>query len=137
MQGVTAVNARSLATRRVMKTIARRTQHTSPPVRASDGSVPIVVVLPDDKLVDMSRHVAEHFGGAANVFVPLPDHIALIDFSISAADADAMSDQRGHDNASMAMYIEYLKLNSGAPSTMTVSLSRPTTPDIQPIAYAF
>lgn len=130
-------NNRSLATRRVMKTIARRTPANPLPVKAQDGSTPVVVALPDDRLLDIATHVQKQFGGHANVFVTLPDHIALIDFQLDPSGVDRQDYQSGHANTSMAMYVSFLKMNPGKPSMLTLKMGSPVGADVQDIAYAF
>lgn len=129
------MTARSLATRRVMKTLARRSAHNALPVRAADGSHPLVIALPEDKLVDVARHVKNEFGGEANIFVTLPDHIALIAFSFGPDPAEAEKMQRAHGNTSMAMYVAFLKMNDGSAS-LTLDMADAST-GVQDIAYAF
>lgn len=129
------MSERSLATRRVMKTVARRTAAEPLPVRAEDGTYPIVVSLPDDKLLDVARHVKREFNGAANVFVTLPDHIALINFSFASQEDSSPDRQMAGDATSMAMYVEYLKMHDG-PASITIDMAAASSA-VRDIAYAF
>lgn len=131
------MDARSLAVRRVMKTVARRSLLKPLPVQASDGTRPVVVALPEDDLKSVIRRT-EEFGNAANVFVPFPDSLALIEFYVDHSDAGAAADQEAHQNSSVAMYVEFLKLHNG-PAKVQVSLSESASAPhgLEQLAYAF
>ncbi|MEW1707006.1 hypothetical protein AB0230_07165 [Microbacterium sp. NPDC089190] len=129
------MSERSIATRRVMKTIARRSTYETLPVRGADGSLPIVVALPDDRLIDIARHVHEEFDGAANIFVAMPDQIALIGFSFGPDRTHDAEVQRAHDNTSMAMYVAYLRMHPGA-ATLNINMADAST-ELRDMAYAF
>lgn len=128
------MDARNLATRRVMKTVARRTPMEPLPVRLRDGSTPIVVALPEDTLKYVAS-LTDRFGGRANVFVAFPDTLKLIDFHIDHHELDGGDHQRAHSTMTMAMYVAYLGLNAGTPSKLNVDLA--TAESVHEIAYAF
>ncbi len=132
------MDARSTATRRVMKTVARRTPVEPLPVQMRDGSTPIVVSLPEDTLKYVVAMV-DRFGGRANVFVAFPESLKLIDFSIDHNDIYASDhDQRGHSSMTMAMYVAYLGLNPGTNVNLKVDLSsNADAQSVRDVAYAF
>lgn len=130
------VNPRSLATRRVMKTIARRAHEQPLPVRRPDGTFPVIVALPDDTVVDVGDQVARS-GDRANVFVAFDSDLVLIEFVVQhgAPDQDA---QVAHEATSMAMYVELLKLDPTHSCTVSISRdSAATAPSLRRVAYAF
>lgn len=130
------MQSRSLATRRVMKTIARRVADQPLPVRLADGTSPVVVALPEDQLVDIGDQV-KRLGGHANVFVALGDGLALIDFIVENGETQP-SAQPAHEATSMAMYVELLKLHVGTPCSVTVERGvSATAPSVRSLAYAF
>lgn len=129
------MSERSIATRRVMKTVARRSAYEQLPVQAADGSHPIVVSLPEDRLVDVARHVRSEFNGSANVFVTFHDHIALINFSFAPEVSTGPESQVAGDATSMAMYVTYLKMHEG-PAEITIDMAAASS-NVRDIAYAF
>lgn len=131
------MDARNIATRRVMKTVARRSTMQPLPVLADDGTRPVVVALPDDDLNSVFERV-EAFGGRANVFVAFPDWLALIEFINGSGARDSPPAQHVHEATSMAMYVEFLKLHD-TPVTVSLSASEQTTAQhgLHQVAYAF
>lgn len=131
------MDARNIATRRVMKTIARRSTVQPLPVVGDDGTRPVVIALPDDDLKTVFERV-EAFGGRANVFVAFPDWLALIEFIAGSGDPHSAPVQRVHEAASMAMYVEFLKLHD-SPVSVSVSASAQATAQhgLHQVAYAF
>lgn len=133
------MSVRSLATRRVMKTIARRLPMQPLPVRLADGTTPVIVTEPDDKLNAVATRV-EHEGGRANVFVAFPDHLALIDFSVDSVSPILEQQQKAHQETSMSMYVAFLKHSPGERITVSMSSTAAdaaAVPAVQDIAYAF
>ena len=132
------MDARSTATRRVMKTVARRAAVEPLPVQARDGSTPIVVALPEDTLKYVVSMV-DRFGGHANVFVAFPESLKLIDFTIDHGDITAsVHDQTGHASMTMAMYVAYLGLNPGTNVNLKVDMSsNADAQSVRDVAYAF
>lgn len=66
---------REQAIRRVMRSISRRVVNSGPlPVRAKDGSYPVVVALPEDTVADMDER-RHRIGPDVNVVVAYPDRI--------------------------------------------------------------
>lgn len=131
------MDARNIATRRVMKTVARRSTMQPLPVLADDGTRPVVVALPEDDLNTVFKRV-EAFGGRANVFVAFPDWLALIEFVNGSRPRDSAPTQHVHEATSMAMYVEFLKLHD-TPVTVSLSASEQTTAQhgLHQVAYAF
>lgn len=131
------MDVRNIATRRVMKTVARRSAVEPLPVVAQDGTRPIVVALPDDDLKVVFERVAA-FGGRANVFVAFPDWLALIELTTGTGAQEASQVQPIHEAISMAMYVEFLKLHD-SPVTVTLSASERATArhGLHQVAYAF
>lgn len=128
---------RSVATRRVMKTIARRQTIQPLPVRLQDGSSPVIVTMPDDKLVDIVAQI-ETTGGRANVFVAFPEGLALVDCAIDSMGDVPETQQSTHHETTMAMYVAFLRHSNGEPVTVPVeSGAFASSPSVRDIAYAF
>ncbi|MDT3331388.1 hypothetical protein Q9S78_11985 [Microbacterium sp. KSW-18] len=129
------MDSRSLATRRVMKTVARRALQDPLPVQAADGSFPIYVALEDDNLIDVGRHVREYHNGRANVFVTFADHMVMVDFRVDPTKPGEDA-QPAHAHTSMAMYVAYLRLHPGTPASVTVDLAASGSA-VRELSYAF
>lgn len=131
------MDARNIATRRVMKTVARQSTTQPLPVIADDGTRPVVIALPDDDLKTVFERV-EAFGGRANVFVAFPDWLALIELINGSETRDDATVQQVHETTSMSMYVELLKLHD-TPVTVNVSASEQATAQhgLHHVAYAF
>jgi len=136
MLGVRSMQQRSLATRRVMKTVARRAVEQPLPVRLSDGTFPIIVTLPDDTVVSVGDRVRK-VGGRANVFVAFSTDLALVEF-LAEATAGEGGSQIAHEDTSMAMFVELLKLHPGESCNITISRNvSASAPSVRSLAYAF
>lgn len=134
---MTKQSPRSIATRRVMKTIARHVARQPLPTRLDDGSSPVIVALPEDALANVVAQV-DAIGGRANVFVAFPDRLALIDTSIDGLNPTPENHQKSHANTTMAMYVEFLRHTNGESVTVTVNSSRAShASSVQDVAYAF
>lgn len=131
------MDARNIATRRVMKTVARRSMVQPLPVVADDGTRPVVVALPDDDLKTVFERV-EAFGGRANVFVAFADWLALIEFINGSGAHESATEQHVHEATSMAMYVEFLKLHDTPVSVSLSASAQATAPHgLHQVAYAF
>lgn len=106
------------------------------PVVLDDGSTPVVVALPDDTIESVYRRI-EKFGGAANVFVAYPENARLIEMSI-ADDGEPPAEQSGHGHMSMAMYVDFLLLNPGEASRITIAVGESVaTHETRELHYSF
>jgi hypothetical protein len=100
---------RDEATRRVMKTVARSAG--TPPLRAKDGTFPIVVSLPYENISEVVRRV-DNVGGSANVAIAFVDHFAML---AMGRDLEEPSDSElliSHD-ISMGMFMIKVQNNPG------------------------
>lgn len=128
---------RDRATTRVMRAVARRSIVLGPlPVRASDGTYPVIVTLPDDTL-DYMETRRDSIGRDSNVVVAFPERMVLI------AMRDGQSDDAApiHRDQMMAMFVYWLQnTDMNRPAIRVAdkepgeSSSRPRTEDL---AYIF
>lgn len=131
------MDARRVATTRVMKTIARRGATDPLKIIADDGTRPVVVTLPEDDLKSTIERV-DAYGGRANVFVAFQDWLALIECVIDVDAPESEEIQAAHGNTTMAMYVEFLKLHVNQAAMINVSISDSASAQsrIKEVAYA-
>lgn len=114
-----------------MRSISRRVVNAGPlPVRAIDGSYPVVVALPDDTVADMEER-RNRISRDANVVVAYPERMVLI------AMRDAVRDDPAeiHPDSTMDMLVNYIKYNSE--TIPAIRIGSVTAPRIEELAYAF
>lgn len=122
---------REKAIRRVMRSISRRVVNSGPlPVRASDGTYPIVVALPDDTVAEMEER-RNRISRDVNVVVAYPERMVLI------AMRDAVRDDPAeiHPDSTVDMLVLYLR--SAGEQVPAIKIGSRTAPKIEELAYAF
>lgn len=129
------LSVRDLAITRVMRAVARRSVVLGPlPVKAHDGSYPVIVTLPDDTLgfMEDSRN---DIGRNANVFVAFPERIVLIAMRDGQSDDAAPVDPR----ASMAMFVSWLENTDMKRPAIRVERAgaESARPRVEELAYVF
>ena len=126
---------RDRATTRVMRAVARRSVVLGPlPVRAEDGSYPVIVTLPDDTLGYMESR-RNHIGRSANVIVAYPERMVLIAMRDGQSDDAAPVDS----DASMALFVSWLQNTDMQRPAIRVTKRAETAarPRVEEIAYVF
>lgn len=123
---------REKATRRVMRSISRRVVNFGPlPVRAEDGTYPIVVVLPEETVADMEDR-RNRISRDVNVVVAYPERMVLI------AMRDAVHDDPAeiHPGSTMDMLVFYLR-NSAGEDVPAIRVGSVAAPHVEELAYTF
>ena len=123
---------REKAIRRVMRSISRRVVSFGPlPVRAEDGTYPIVVALPNETVAEMEER-RNRLSRDVNVVVAYPERMVLI------AMRDAVRDDPAeiHPDSTMDMLVHYLR-NSGSNDVPSIRIGSTTAPRLEDLAYAF
>jgi hypothetical protein len=122
---------REQAVRRVMRSISRRVVNFGPlPVKAKDGTYPVIVTLPDDTVSDMEDQ-RNRVSRDANIVVAYPERMVLI------AMRDAVRDDPAeiHPDSTMDMLVVYIK--SHTDDVPAIRVGSKTAPRIEELAYAF
>lgn len=99
------------ATQRVMKALARLSAREALPVVLPDGSTPVVVTIPEERVSDMVARL-DRAGGHANVVIDYVDYFSVADFASndfpSAGAGDDLADV--HQLSTVGLLIDWLKL---------------------------
>lgn len=124
---------RDQITRRVMKSLARvRAQGDVFSVRRDDGTAPVIVSLPEDRVGEIEDRVTS-MGGAANVVLAFADSFVLwawdstVDVAIESVDV--------HEESTMGMLHVWLQQCEGQASNLNVV--RSALSNQRELAYQF
>ncbi len=124
---------RDRATTRVMRAVARRSIVLGPlPVRADDGTYPVVVTLPDDTLEYMESR-RNNIGRNANVMVAFPERMVLIAMRDGDSDDAAPVDA----DLTMGMFVYWLQNTDMKHPAIRIAERVETRPVVEEVAYVF
>jgi len=114
-----------------MRNLARRAVNYGPlPVRAADGTYPVIVMLPNDTVGDMEAR-RDRISRDVNVVVAYPDRMVLI------AMRDAVRDDAAEVSPDSDMEMLVLFLRQHPDSTPAIRVGTVEAPLIEDLAYAF
>lgn len=131
-------NDRTIATRRVMKTLARYVSMRSLPIRLADGTSPVVVALPGDSVESLVEQIRTA-GGQANVLVAFPEHIMLVGLGDAASTQPIQDYAEVHRLSDVGMLLEWMKTlpESGGAFNVHSDENPHRRPSVREMDYVF
>lgn len=116
-----------------MRTIARMAAVRPLPVRLEDGSCPVVVALPSDRVGDVEAR-RERMGGHVNVFVAYPDRLLQLSMREMPDDDDTADVS---PSSSMDMLVTWLTSTTTGTGSIRLTQPRHAAPIVEELQYAF
>lgn len=122
---------REQATSRVMKALARILARNSLPVKLENETSPVIVVLEDDPITEITKRLSR-VGGRANLIVAYPQYFKLA--AIQAIESGHIVDQTVdvHHLANAGMLIDWLKNSPLQSATFKLLATVENSTDAQP-----
>ena len=137
---MTNMNERDAATRRVMKSLARRAAtHSALPVVNEDGAAPLLIALPGELLSVVAGRL-DAMGGRANVVLAFPDRYRICGFTQQMveeieSDEDAVT---AHHESTIDMFFDVIAATPTGTLTLTIGVNEAATlPRVEDLEYAF
>jgi hypothetical protein len=137
---MTNMNERDAATRRVMKSLARRAMTQKLPCVNDEGVAPIVIALPGELLLTVVARV-DDMGGSANVVLAFPDRYRVCGFTRNMVEELESGDESvtAHGTSTIDMFFDVIASTATGALTLTIPSAgdQVEKPQVEDSEYAF
>lgn len=123
---------REIATKRVMRAVSRRVMFSPLPVKASDGSYPVIVALPDDTMGNIEAR-RDRIGRDVNIVVAFPERMTIV----AMRDGNSVDPAPVSADSTIEMLVAWLRVNPDQIPSIRITPSSAVTPQLEEMEYVF